>query len=347
MSVEPLPVATDTGAPLALDLGQSETQLVSAKTLIQYGNSGLGKSTEFRKAARYFYELRGLPVRLVSAEDSSKQIFEDLINIGVVEAFFVTKARNPLATFRQFARGAWPREEKSGGVTWVPWEHQASAYIVEGLTSMAEQLLEYFRENGMFLREQANDAVVTGGERVSPASQTAFGVAQDEMIAALKGYAAIPGIERVIWSAHEVAASEDGSSIRGPALVGSKKTSLIQKHVGTLLHIDAIPENGKIVRRVYFVRHPDPAQPHITYPAKTTLPPEATRRLLSLYPGGYYDADLESGLGEFLRSEAECLASSQSSGLAWKREVDARRAGRVRGEEQHASALDTQDSRCV
>lgn len=326
MPVSDLPTSAASGAPIPeVDLGQTESQRVSAKTLVEYGDSGLGKTTELLKAAKYYYAKTRKPVRLISAEDSTKLIFQPFIDAGVVEGLFITKSANPIKTFRALALGQWPVYDVSGAVTgFKPWDGTACAYLIEGLTSISEQMLEYMRENHLFLREQKSDAVDIGGTKIASASQTAFGVTQSEMLAILKGFANIPGIERVIWTSHEVGATEEGTGnkLRGPALVGSAKTPHIQKYIGTLLHVDDVLVDGVKKPRVYFVRHADPQFAHITYPAKVTMPPDAKPKLLAAFPGGFYDPTLDHGLDKFLETEEALLQTATSDAAAWKARID-------------------------
>ena len=247
----------------------------------------------------------------------------------MVQPLFVTKSKNPLRTFRKLAAGEWPLFDAKGkAVDWQKWDNQACAYICEGLTSFSEQLLEFLRENHLFLREQKADAAEVGGEKIAAASQTAYNVAQMEMFALLKGFANIPNIERVLWSAHEVSAVEEGTGMkmRGPALVGSAKTPHVQKYIGTLLHCDEVTVEGVRLPRIYFVRHPDARYPEVSYPAKVTLPPEARELLAKTYPHGYFDPTLAVGLDSFLTAEAYALRKATSDLAAWKKNVDSLRA---------------------
>lgn len=324
MAVSTLPTSTEAGESLQINLGEAEAQRVSAKTIVAYGDSGLGKTTNLSFLAKYYYSKTRKPIRLISAEDSTKQIFQPLIDVGIAEALFITKAKNPVGTMRRLAQGEWPVFDSNGALKeWLPWERQASAYLVEGLTSLSEQMLEFMRENHLFLREQKSDAVEIGGTKIAAASQTAFGVTQSEMLAVLKGFANIPGIERVVWTAHEAETSQGGRIMRGPALVGTAKTAHVQKYIGTLLHFDEVAKDGVMVPRVYFVRHTDPQFAHITCAAKVTLPPASKPELLKHFPGGYFDPTLESGLDSFLNIESQLLTTATQDTAAWKAQIDA------------------------
>jgi hypothetical protein len=323
-------------APLEVPLDKSDAQVVAARTIIGYGDSGLFKSTNARFFAQHIYKKTGKPVRLIAAEDSSKTIFEPLIEVGIVQAVFFTKAQEPLVTLRRLSRGEWPVSGADGKVTWVPLKPgEIGGYIGEGLTSMSEQLLEYCREKHLYLREQKNDAFEIGGEKFATASQTAFGFVQSEMLRAIKSFGMLP-VDRVLWTAHETKGQEEDTkaAIRGPALVGTAMTPRLQKYCGVLLHFDGYPveEKGKdglkITRtkvRVWYQRHPDAQYPNISYPAKITLPVEMLAQLEKEYPGGFFEPTTLGGLDKFLESEARLTDTATDELRKWKAEVDAQR----------------------
>jgi hypothetical protein len=324
------PVSTYAAKPLDIDLGISQELLSAAKTLILYGNSGLGKSTNLKFAAKHYYAKSGKKVRLVAVEDSSKVIFEPLIRAGIVEAVFLTKSQNPLVTWRKLARGEWPVFDDKGSVKeWQPvekWAGTVSAYLIEGGTSGSEQLLESIRDGHFMMREQKSDAFEIGGEKFAAASQSAYGLVQMEMIKHLKAFGALP-IERALWSFHEVKGVDEDNKepIKGPGLVGSAKTDAVQKYCGALLHIDGVADaKGVIIPRIFFKRHKDTKFATISYPAKTTIPIEQLTALDKLYPGGFFDPTVNGGLDKFLEVEEKLVKESALDEAKWKAEIDAK-----------------------
>lgn len=320
-----LPTLSTTSTPLTTILPPDDRELAAARTIIIYGDSGLGKSTNARFFAQYQYEMTGLPVRLVSVEDSSKTIFESLIRAGIVEAKFLSKPTTPVEDIRALTRGDWD------GKMIKPGEY--SAYIFEGLTSMAELILAHFTEQGWFSREQKADQVkLTSGEFLQPASQSGYGKAQDEILNRLKQAGMLP-VNRVLWTAHEAKGTEDGQIIRGPGLVGKAATSSSQKYCGLLLHFDSAvdPKTKQMVRRVYYERHPDNGNAGIFCPAKTTIPSENIAELQRTYAGGYFEPGVTygTGLDKFLRLEESLLVKQTDSLAEWKKAVDEARRGKV------------------
>src|SRR6185312_2068389 len=143
------------------------------------------------------------------------------------------------------------------------------AYLLEGFTSFSESIQESNRDNRRFLGEQKDSSYTTqGGEVLALPGRFSYGFVQLEMIRFVRSFAMLPGIERVVWTAHENKGTEDGKPIKGPGSVGQAATATVQKHVGCLLHLDMI--KGK--RVLYFNRHPDAESPLISYPSRLSIP---------------------------------------------------------------------------
>ncbi len=255
----------------------------TSRTRMIYSDSGLGKSTQLEHCARKLAEQYGKPVWLISAEDSTRGIFASAIREGIVKAVWINKVQAPVATLRRLSAGWVPNDKGE----WEPWKNEFCAVVVEGLTTIAEGIQEDNREKKRFLGEQGENSFVEniGDFKTVLAlpGQFSYNFVQMEMIAAMRRFSALPGIEEVLWSAHE-GASTDGatqlvregtrvievgvSRIRGPATVGRKGIANIKKYCGTLLHLDF--EKGE--RRLWFDNHSDPDVATVTYSAKLTVP---------------------------------------------------------------------------
>jgi len=328
-----LPTVKTQATTMDVPMTPNEFQQAAGRTIVAYGDSGLAKTTNAGFFAQYEYEKTGKPGRLISVEDSSKIIFEPLIQLGIVEPLFLSRSQHPLVAMRKLAAGKWPRFSKGGTVEWITLEDaygdRFGFLIVEGLTTIAEGLLEETREEHRFLREQKADSFELGGEKFGTASQTAFGFVQMEMLRHLKGFGALP-VDRVLWTAHESKGVEESSKapIRGPGIVGSAATDKVQKYCSLMLHFDGVTnkQTGAVTPRVWYRRHPDPQFPNIYYPAKTTIPSERLPELEKDYPGGFFDPTPSEGLDKFLATEAQLVAAATDHLRQWKEKVDKARA---------------------
>lgn len=309
------------------EVAPTDDAAVRARIIMDYSDSGDGKSTRAHSFARYYYQKTGKPVLLVSAEDSSKLVFQDLIDAGIVHPVFLTSSKTTISTYEKIVEGELPdgietvtkqigKETKTQVVhKWRPiGKDEFSAAIFEGLSTITENILDYLRENGRFQREQS-DGFQEGGRTFMAASQTAFGFAQSEGLKLLRTSGMLP-VERVLWTAHESKGKDEFGSevIRGPKLVGSAATNTVRKLVGVLLHTDRI--EGQI--RCYFENHPDITNPKISWKAKVTVSPLLANAFKKKFPQGYFVPTLptdgyvgsKDGLIPFLEFEAEVRSKS-------------------------------------
>ena len=298
------------------------TAVPQAKGICLYGDSGFGKTTQLGIFAKWLYARTGKPVRVISAEDSSKSILEPLINVGVVDYYNLTKVKDPVAELRDLAAGKWPVDG-----TWQPYiPGSHSGYGLDGLSSIAESLMEDARENHRFLQGQTQNVYTIGGHKVSAATQQGYGFVQDEMIRAVRAFASLDGVQRVMWTAHEVKSEDaDHLNLRGPAIVGKAKTPAVQKYFGMVLHLDGITDaSQKTTRQLWFTRHLDPKIKDVYYPAKVTIPLSQVETLLKRFPGGFITPTATFGIDALLDAEVELQSVETNSLRDWKASIDAK-----------------------
>jgi hypothetical protein len=322
----------------------ADDTLIQGRIIMDYSDSGDGKSTRAHSFARYYFIKTGLPVVLVGAEDSSKAVFQDLIDAGIVVPVWVTASTTTVSVYERLVEGDLPLPEyeeikktvkkdgkdvetitrKQKWATKDANRGKYSAYIFEGLSTISENILDHLRETGRFPREQS-DGFTEGGRTFMAASQTAYGFAQSEGIKLVRTSGMLP-VERVLWTSHESKGKDefDGSLVRGPKLVGSAATNVMRKHVGVLLHTERV--SGEI--RTYFDNHPDQQSPKIEWKAKVTVNPFFAGELKKRFKGGYFVPKVpvdgqdyltaDDGLIPFLKLEEEVRAkgSAGAVGLA-------------------------------
>jgi hypothetical protein len=251
-------------------LPPTDNEVSTGRTTVLYGDSTSGKTTNLFEAAIYLSQKYGKPVRLISAEDSSKTVLLPLLKSGVIDAMFISRINDPTTVLRALSAGEWNSPN--------PY----CAYLIEGLTTIAEIIQEDNRENKRFLGEQSvNSYTTVGGEVLSLPGQFSYGFVQMEMARHMRSFAMLPNVERVIWTAHEYKGTLDGP-ITGPGLVGKAGTASVSKYCGNLLHLDVTSKAGKVERKLYLTSHADPAQPVVTSVAKITLPILAQKRFTEL-----------------------------------------------------------------
>jgi hypothetical protein len=287
-------------------------------SVLIYGDSGMGKSTHLAHAAEWLANRYGKPVRVVTIEPSSTIVFSPLVAQGKVELVFITPNDSVFRALRRLSKGEWPSEQG-----WRSWDGNVCAYIIEGMQSLGEALIEECRHNGYFKGEQKEVSVALDGEFIIPASRSMFGVVQSEILDAIRGFSALDGLRYMLWSAHEAKGIEEdtGVPIRGPALVGTAKTASVPKYFSIVLHFDQFSRpvgTGENLIfeshwRVWLTSHPDPQQPHIKYPAKVVLPMAAKSLFNKQFPLPYFDpvAQEEGDSARLTPSLADVLAAQE------------------------------------
>ena len=237
---------------------------LTSKVGILYGGSASYKTTNFEYLARSLYERTGKPSRLVSVEASSFQIFQPLVDIGVVEPLYIAGHKDPLTLLRWLMGGQWPTEMAGGEWSWKPTPPgKLSAYFFEGLSSSSELLLDDQCSKHRKISEKVVGAFEEGCscgavdrnskdefgrykhakdcryEMFGHAAKSHYGFVQNELIRLLTACQSLPS-EYIWWSAHEAMGEEKDTRkpIRGPAIGGSAKTDAVQKYCGTLIHCE-------------------------------------------------------------------------------------------------------------
>jgi hypothetical protein len=315
-----------------------------ANTIIFYGDSGLGKTENAVEFAKLAYEVTRKPVALISQEVSSQKLFEPLIEVGVVKAFWLNGVANPLPALRKLSLGQWPMltgktiAEGGTGVGGWQWKPEVfGAYVIEGLRSISERLLADVSGKGRQIGQDVVGRFEEEGQIFAKAGQSHFGFVQDELLRLIQSFGGL-NIWRVLWTGHEVIGEDsDRVVIRGPGLAGKAKTGDVQKYCSMLLHIDGYASTvtagdqprTEIKRRIWFVKHPDPVFKTILYPAKVTIPSANLAGLAEKYPGGYFEPTVKPGgglkdsLADFLRLEQDLLKGTTDRAKEWKAKVDA------------------------
>lgn len=327
-------------------------------TIMAYGASGTTKTTQVLKLIEQIVLKTGRPVRLVSAEPAGFDLVKPYVDAGYVDAFWIHRLMNPRPLLRALGRGEWP-VVKNGKIHWLkPGEGEndltkLSAYVFQGLASMAEQILSHLAvtqskadvsgaakgETGLAspgYRETAwgrDDAEVLGST-----SQSQYGASQTDLLLLLQDTPSMlaqqskGAIEYVIFETHEARGQEkaSGGVVYGPSLVGSAATDLIPRKVGTLLHFEAVPvtqgqgpaAKSVLEYRAYFRPHPDGQNPMVIWPAKPRHAPDPAvlEALEKEYPGGYIPLTIEGGVDRFV-ARLEELGGGMAQGLRAKREL--------------------------
>lgn len=305
---------------------------MAKSTLLIFGDSGTFKTSNLGLAAKYIYrKTRGKQVRLVTAEQFRPILH--LVTAGLIDVCSVTRSNNPLVTLRKLSYGWWMDET---GQKLVPpkgkLEDTVGGYLIEGTTSISDILMEDARDKQRQLGQQPVGKFMEEDEKFCNNPLDHYGFVQREMLARIRSFAALT-VDYVIFTGHEAKGEEEvsRSPIRGPGLTGTAATDKVGKEVGSLIHFESYSEatevadpktkvRSTIVRnsvKGFFVPHPDPKVPGVIYKCKTRVPMERFEDLMKIFPGGYFEPTLTSGLDRYLEVEDSLTESSVGGVGEW------------------------------
>lgn len=295
-------------------------------SLMAYGASGVGKSTQARYLARYVHEVHGLRTRFICTDGGSLwEALADYVEEGFVDALLVPSSPqyNPYAVMRKLGRGEWPEggvinlptPKKVGTETrwetntkWLPWkaEDKIGLICTDSLTGyssayMYDAAVKNIRrgsENGGGVRDEE-------GEQYGSNTQSHYGDAQNEIKNYINAIVALP-CPFSYFTALEDGGTENTTGVKrpvyGPQIAGSAATGELPKLVTNCFHLVAEGVGAERKVRAFYDEHEDPSlPPRMKWKAKaSSILPEQRLDFVKTFPGGFIPLSLEKGIRTFL-----------------------------------------------
>lgn len=295
-----------------------------AKSICLYGASGLRKTTNIGRFARYIKETTDQRTRLVTAEGGNLEPVSREIDDGILEVAYVSEHKDLLAILRALSQGRWPEEQAGGGVRFGPVNLDGvGAYAVEGITTISLLMLRHLANKGQKINEEVVGQFTEGAElgldpkefKFSAPARSHYGFVQQAILDIIQDFNALR-VSRVLFTSHEGKGQDDFSKqlVYGPAAVGKAATTTIPTFVGDLIHVDVEEQAGGKEPKVYayFKPHSDP-QTRVMWPAKPRVTPEAVTELEKRFPGGKIELTLTQGIDTYLRVQDELAGRGRAS----------------------------------
>ena len=257
------------------------------RTLILYGKTKTGKTSNLKKLARWFYDKYKLKIRLITSDGGGYRPFFDsdgLISKGIVEVFDNTNRALALQDIHRLGDGCWPNGkgelERDPNILNENYrsakfrKEEVGAYFVEGLGSLGAVLEAH-------LTDQLADAAMRN-EREKVAGYTASFLYLDGEYATggmqpghyksiqtelhkivVKRFGQLP-VKLVVFTSKETLgievtskqkksgeqfASSSGEPIFGPEATGIALTEKVPSWFENCIHLEAVlaKEGGKLV----------------------------------------------------------------------------------------------------
>lgn len=300
-------------------------------SIMCYGASDSGKSTQARYIAEHVHRTTGKKTRLIALDRGSLwSPSQDLVDAGVVIPLeFPTGYEfNPMAVMRKLRRGEWPEggvinkptaiEERKGttetiikyktNTKWLPWTEKESAeigaYVIDSLTSFATAFMSDVKQKNIRIGESAGNAPRNEeGEQIGTNTQSHYGDTHTEVLDALQSFQALP-VEVTLFTALEGLGESDDSGIKrpvlGPETVGKAINGKLPSRVNHCFHLVADGVGAKKTVKAWYNKHDSAIGDRLQWPAKVTMPPAELKAFWLKYPYGFIPLTLDSGIGEFL-----------------------------------------------
>lgn len=286
-----------------------------AKSTLLYGASGLYKTTNIGRFARYIHETTGKRTRLVTAEGGNLEPVMGEIDDGILQVAYVSEHPDLLGILRALSRGRWP-EEVAGKLRFGAVNLEGvGAYAVEGVTTISLLMLRHLANTGRKINEEVVGQFSEGAEvgldpkeyKFAAPARSHYGFVQTGILSLVTDFTSLP-VGRVLFTAHEGKGQDDFSKqlVYGPASVGKANTSLLPAYVGDLFHVDVEDQAGGKEPKVYayYKPHPDP-QTRVMWPAKARIQYQHVGRFEKRFPGGKIELTTEQGIDSFFRFQDE------------------------------------------
>jgi hypothetical protein len=341
-------------APLVVDPDAVAAMLFS--TLVLYGPTGSRKTSQLGEFAKYIYEKTGKTTRLISMDGGGWGPIQDLINVGIIDAWRIVEEENPEKAIVKASKGLWPDKIVNGlrqGRATEPSSKEnlrqslrnVGAYAVEGWTSIANAVMRDAVAKGRKVNEDVVSKYTIAADDLGSAesfgapSRGHYGFAQNLILDIIRNFSALP-VERVAYTALE-GKGEDRLTkalTYGPQVAGNAITASIPQYVGDCLHFEDFqkeagvdPENAKqklvsMEVRAWFTGHPDVSN-GVIWPAKARIVPAKIEEFRAkIGKDGYFILNKDNNLYTYLKAQDEMLQSSSKDLVEWKNRIDAERA---------------------
>lgn len=315
-------------------------------SIMGYGPSGVGKSTQFRYFAKYVWDKYQLRSRFICTDGGSLwECVNDYVDEGFVEALLVPSnpQYNPYAIMRKLGRGLWPKggvinmpteitekgEKKYRTNTeWMPWSVDNKIGLI-GTDSLTGYSSSYMWDAAV--KNIRRGSEVGGGvrdeegEQYGSNTQSHYGDAQNEIKNYINSIVALP-CPFSYFTALEDGGTENTTGVKrpvyGPQIAGSAATGELPKLVTNCFHLVADGIGAGRVVKAYYEEHEDPTlPPKMKWKAKaSSILPEQRLEFVRAYPGGFLPLSLTSGIREFLEKKDQMDAAMRVPQLV-KKEV--------------------------
>ena len=233
---------------------------MSATTILLYGRTNSGKSTQVGVLAEHVYKTLKKKTRLYTADKGGFDPIIPYVDLGIVDIvsqdnsspwIFLNKAVRGCV---RDAAGKWVKDEARNA--------DVGCYVFESLRGFAEALMMDMAlkaGQGINIGGAANVAFNVAGDgenlKISGSNMKHFGVAQDTMTAEVWESQKLPAAY-IMWTS-SVSKDDDttsGGKVLGPDVIGKALTAEVPRWFSLTFRIDVLPaQAGKPERHILYL----------------------------------------------------------------------------------------------
>ena len=241
------------------------------ESILIYGVSGAGKTTQAQELAKHVHQKMGKRVRLASMSGGGWTSVQPAVDAGILVPTYLRGRNFPVETLNRVTLGWWPEHVDDPQSPLLPPEKQkdwddVGGIVFDGITEGADWLMSYIvgAEASGKMKTSAQNLAASfkdGESNFGTPGLAHYGTVQQRIEDCVTNSKGIPGIY-TMWTALELKATdEEGSKLPlyGPDVCGKKKTSKAPAWFDNTLHIYLTGaggmKRGVVVRRLYLSTH--------------------------------------------------------------------------------------------
>lgn len=277
-----------------------ETAGKCLESILIYGASGSGKTTQVQELARWVHKKTGKLTRLVSCSGGGWTSITPAVEAGLVVPAYIRNRDNAVETIANMTKGWWPANPSDPRSILLPPEKQEDwanigAVAFDSLTEICEWMMSYMTNAeaaGKIKISQQPMKFRDGITDFGSPSMAHYGNVQQRINDFVTNSKGLTG-RYVMWTALELKSTDDNSRLPlyGPDVSGKAKTATAPAWFDNTLHLYMTGagglKKGASERRLYLCTHFEDDQ--IPYIAKNRghfyapLPEYLDKEKVSLY----------------------------------------------------------------
>lgn len=227
-----------------------------ATTILLYGRTNSGKSTQIGNLAEHVFKTTGKKTRLYTADKGGVDPIRPYIDLGIIDCVEIGET-SPWIFLNKAVRGH-VRE----GARWVPSTEKIGFYAFESLRGIAEAIMLDMAQKagqGVNIGGSSNIAFQVSGDdttlKVSGSNMAHFGVAQARMTEEVWQSQRLDA-DYIMWTS-SVSKEDDttaGGKVLGPDVIGKALTAEVPRWFNYTFRIDVLPAaQGKPERHILYL----------------------------------------------------------------------------------------------